>query len=679
MKQKILVSLIASLLSANCIADEGVVQKVVVDGARTSQLGITDAAGTGMVGQKKLEAMTTYRPGELLEAVPGVIVSQHSGEGKANQFFLRGFNLDHGTDLRTNIDDMPVNQRSHAHGQGWTDMNFLIPELSSRIDYKKGPYAASSGDFSSAGLASISYAKRLKQDIMVAGVGQYGYARALLAGSPAFANGHVLYALEAMKNNGPYTNPDEFKKISAVLNYDQGTADNGFGLSSMLYKGKWNASDQIPERALKNGTLLSRFDTIDTSDGGLAHRYSLAGNWRQTSAEQRSKINAYVINNQLDLYSNFTYFMNDPVNGDQFSQPDRRVTSGLNLSHTWHTDINGKNVDLSIGGQLQNDNIFNALRNTRARETVSTVRQDHITETSLGMYLEANTQWTAYFRSNVGLRYDRYQFKIKSDRAANSGKAQDQIVSPSMSLVFEPWNKTELFFNLGTGFHSNDARATLTSVDPQTGDASQKSPGLVRSRGTELGLRSEFLPKLQTSIALYRLDFDSELNFVGDAGTTEAGRPSRRIGIEFSSSYQVNDNFSIDFDAAYAKARSRNIDAAGQHISGAVEGVAQVALNFEKLDAWSGALRLRYFGPRPLIEDNSVRSRSTSTLNGRVSYQFNPTLKIELEGFNLANRKTSAIDYFYASQLKGESAPQEDVHFHPLESRSFRLMLVKAF
>nr|WP_315484780.1 TonB-dependent receptor [uncultured Undibacterium sp.] len=679
MKQKILVSLIASLLSANCIADEGVVQKVVVDGARTSQLGITDAAGTGMVGQKKLEAMTTYRPGELLEAVPGVIVSQHSGEGKANQFFLRGFNLDHGTDLRTNIDDMPVNQRSHAHGQGWTDMNFLIPELSSRIDYKKGPYAASSGDFSSAGLASISYAKRLKQDIMVAGIGQNGYARALLAGSPELADGHVLYALEAMKNNGPYTRPDEFKKISAVLNYDQGTADNGFGLSSMLYKGKWNASDQIPERALKNGTLRSRFDTIDTSDGGLAHRYSLAGNWRQTSAEQRSKINAYVINNQLDLYSNFTYFMNDPVNGDQFSQPDRRVTSGLNLSHTWHTDINGKNVDLSIGSQLQNDNIFNALRNTRARETVSTVRQDHITETSLGMYLEANTQWTEYFRSNVGLRYDRYQFKIKSDRVENSGKAQDQIVSPSMSLVLEPWNKTELFFNLGTGFHSNDARATLTSVDPQTGDASQKSPGLIRSRGTELGLRSEFLPKLQTSIALYRLDFDSELNFVGDAGTTEAGRPSRRVGIEISSSYQVNDNFSIDFDAAYAKARSRDIDPAGQYISGAVEGVAQIALNFEKLGAWSGALRLRYFGPRPLIEDNSVRSRSTSTLNGRVSYQFNPTLKIELEGFNLANRKASAIDYFYASQLKGESAPQEDVHFHPLESRSFRLMLVKAF
>ncbi|WP_395010907.1 TonB-dependent receptor [Undibacterium sp.] len=679
MKQKILVSLIASLLSASCIADEGAVQKVVVDGARTSQLGITDAAGTGMVGQKKLEAMTTYRPGELLEAVPGVIVSQHSGEGKANQFFLRGFNLDHGTDLRTNIDDMPVNQRSHAHGQGWTDMNFLIPELSNRIDYKKGPYAASSGDFSSAGLASISYTKRLKQDIIVAGVGQYGYARALLAGSPAFADGHVLYAIEAMKNNGPYTRPDEFKKISAVLNYDQGTADNGFGLSSMLYKGKWNASDQIPERALKNGVLRSRFDTIDTSDGGLAHRYSLAGNWRQTSAEQRSKINAYVINNQLDLYSNFTYFMNDPVNGDQFSQPDRRVTSGLNLSHTWHTDINGKDVDISIGSQLQNDNIFNALRNTRARETISTVRQDHITETSLGLYLEANTQWTAYFRSNVGLRYDRYQFKIKSDRVENSGKAQDQIVSPSMSLVLEPWNKTELFFNLGTGFHSNDARATLTSVDPQTGDASQKSPGLVRSRGTELGLRSEFLPKLQTSIALYRLDFDSELNFVGDAGTTEAGRPSRRIGMEISSSYQVNDNFSIDFDAAYAKARSRNSDPAGQYISGAVEGVAQIALNFEKLGAWSGALRLRYFGPRPLIEDNSVRSRSSNTLNGRISYQVNPTLKIELEGFNLANRKTSAIDYFYASQLKGESAPQEDVHFHPLESRSFRLMLVKAF
>ncbi len=678
MKQRLLLGLITTIFHQSVLADDSVLHRVSIDGSKMSQLGLLDAANAGVISKKELAAMTTYRPGELLESIPGLIVSQHSGEGKANQFYLRGFNLDHGTDLRTTLDDMPVNQRSHAHGQGWTDLNFLIPELAARMEFKKGPYSSTTGDFSAAGSAAMLYANRLTQSIASVTLGQHAYRRALLAASPDFADGSLLYALEFTGNDGPFVNPDKFRKVNAVLRYSVGFANNGFSLSGMLYRGKWNATDQIPLRAVEQGDL-SRFDTIDKTDGGEAHRYSLSGSWRRTATDDASKISAYVINTGLDLYSNFTYFMDDPINGDQFSQPDRRVTSGINASHTWHTHFNGKNTDLTIGTQVQNDNIFNGLHKTKARQQLSTVRQDHIVETSLGLYADLSTRWTESFRTNFGLRHDQYRFQVDGDRRENSGKANDQITSPSVSLIFGPWHKTEFYVNVGTGFHSNDARATLTTIDPQSLEATDKAPGLVRARGSELGLRTEILPDLQTSVSLYRLDFDSELSFVGDAGTTEAGRPSRRHGIEISTSYQATNWLAIDFDAAYAKARSRDFDPMGNRIVGAVEGVAQLSASIDKLGAWSGALRLRYFGPRALVADNSVRSKASSTLNARIGYKLSPTLKLELEGFNLTNSQASAIDYFYASQLKHETHPHEDKHFHPLESRSFRLMLVKSF
>ncbi|MFA9276005.1 MAG: TonB-dependent receptor [Candidatus Aquirickettsiella gammari] len=678
MKSRVLFLLIAGIFYQQAYADDSILHRVAIDGSKSSQLGLLDAANAGTVGQKKLENLSTYRPGELLEAIPGLIVSQHSGEGKANQFYLRGFNLDHGTDLRTTVDEMPVNQRSHAHGQGWTDLNFLIPELTARMDYKKGPYSSTTGDFSAAGSAAMTYANRLSQNIASVTIGQHAFRRALIAGSPDFLDGSFLYAIETTTNDGPFVHPDNFKKMNAVFRYSEGFANNGFNLSAMLYRGKWNSTDQIPLRAVQQAKL-DRFDTIDSTDGGESHRYSLSGVWRRTTSEEASKLNAYMIQSGLDLYSNFTYFMDDPVNGDQFSQPDKRVTSGMNASHTWHAHVDGKNTDITLGAQLQNDNIFNGLHKTKARQQLTTVRQDHILETSLGLYLDVSTRWTESLRSNVGLRHDQYRFQVSSDRLENSGNANDHITSPVASLIFGPWAKIEFYINTGRGFHSNDARATLTSIDPQSLMATQKSQGLVAARGMELGMRSEWIKGLQSSLALYRLDFDSELSFVGDAGTTEAGSPSRRHGIEWANSYQASDWLSIDFDAAYAKARSRDVAPKANYLVGAVEGVAQLALNFEKLGPWSGALRMRYFGPRALVEDNSVRSKGSTTLNGRLSYKFNSGLKLELEGFNLSNRRDSAIDYYYASQLKGESAPHEDIHFHPLESRSFRLMLVKTF
>ncbi|RJF92654.1 TonB-dependent receptor [Noviherbaspirillum saxi] len=668
----------ASILgfSPTSIAQDNVLPAVSVDASRTSQIGVAESANAGFVTQEQLEARTVYRAGETLEAMPGLIVSQHSGEGKANQFYLRGFNLDHGTDLRTSVDGMLVNQRSHGHGQGWTDLNFLIPELANRLDYKKGPYYASEGDFASAGAVSVLYPNRLDQGLASIGIGQNGYRRTLLMDAPKAGNGNLLYALELFHNDGPFTNPDDYRKLNGVLRYSEGTTANGFNVTAMAYRGNWNATDQIPRRAVESG-LIGRFDAIDPTDGGNARRYSLSSAWRQSTASGSTNVNAYVIRNELDLYSNFTYFDVDPVNGDQFNQRDKRTTTGMNASHTWPTRMFGRESDNTIGLQLQNDNIFNGLFGTAARQRLSTTRADHIVESSAGIYFENNTRWTDTFRTVAGLREDFYRFNINSDNPANSGKANDSIASPKLSLIFGPWAKTEYYFNIGSGFHSNDARGTTITIDPASGEAADRVPPLVRSKGAELGIRTEIIPGLQSSFSVYQLDFDSELVFVGDAGTTEAGRPSRRLGFEFNNYYKPTDWLTIDADLAFARARFRGFDPTGRHIPGAVEGVASVALAVNNIGPYFGALQLRYFGPRPLIEDNSVRSKSTATLNGRIGYKINKKTRIELEGFNLTNRKDSAIDYYYASRLTNEpvGTSTDDIHFHPIESRSFRVTL----
>ena len=677
---QIFVGLIFFLKLAFAGGEQLILEPITVSADSISFIGIADSANMGTVTKKQLESRAVYRSAELLEAAPGLVVSQHSGEGKANQFYLRGFNLDHGTDLRTSVDGMLVNQRSHSHGQGWTDLNFLIPELASGLEYKKGTYYAKEGDFSSAGAVSILYTDILVKGIASVGVGENGYRRLLVADSPEFYNGHLLYALEAFHNDGPFNQPDDYDKLNAVLRYSQGNLANGFNVSAMAYKGQWNATDQIPLRGLNSGFVSDRFDLIDPTDGGKAHRYSLSADWRKSDDDGVTKINAYVVHSKLELFSNFTYFLDDPVNGDQFSQPDRRTTTAANASHEWYTTSFGFTSSNTVGLQFQNDNIFNALLNTAGRKTLSVTRQDHIVETSVGAFFENSTIWTDYFRTLAGVRRDYYRFDVNSDLAANSGVDKDSITSPKLSFIFGPWAKTEYYINFGSGFHSNDARGSTLKIDPKTGLAADKVSPLVRSKGREIGLRTSIIPNLQTSLSYYELDFDSELVFLGDAGTTEAGRPSQRKGFELANYYKLNDWLTVDADIAYARARFKDFNPAGNRITGAVEGVASLALSVDNLGPYFGSLQLRYFGPRPLIEDNSVRSSSTATLNAKIGYKFNKDTYIELSGFNLTDRKDSAIDYFYTSRLPGEAAEGvEDVHFHPIESRSFRLNLVTNF
>ena len=643
--------------------------EVEVISSRYSLLGAADTASEGVVGQAQITTRVVARTGEMLEVIPGLIVSQHSGEGKANQYFLRGFNLDHGIDFKITLDGMPVNQRSHAHGQGWADLNPVIPELVSSIHYRKGPYNAADGDFGSAGSASIYYLDKVDKGIASFGIGQNGYYRTLLANAPKVGDGNLLYGLELSHYDGPWDNPDNYRKVNGMLRYSEGTAANGFNLTAMAYSGKWNSTDQIPLNEYKQG-LISRFGSMDTSSGATASRYSVSGEWRQADMSGSLIAQAYMIQNELDLYSNFEY-----APASQFNQRDSRVTSGVNLAKTWNMSGLGKEATNTLGVQIQNDNIFNGLFTTTRRVRTATQRQDHITQSSIGIYSENHVHWNDWLRTVAALRGDYFRFNnFGQSNAANTDKVGAFKASPKLNIVFGPWNKTEYYYSIGNGFHSNDARGV--TIAP----GSIRADGLVKSFGQEIGIRTEIIDNLQTTFALFQLDNDSEIVYVGDEGVTEdSGRRTRRIGWEFNNYYKANQWLTLDADFALARARFRDPGGEGNHIEGAVEGVASIAAIIDNSGPYTGSLQLRYFGPRPLTEDNSVRSNSTTTVNGKFGYQVNKDTKIELIGFNLLNSEKSAIDYYNGSYTFNGTSGLSGRVFHPIEPRSFRIVLVTNF
>ena len=646
-------------------SDSPLANRVAVIGHYDNAVGTSDAASQGTVIAGLIANRPALRTGELLEFVPGMIVTQHSGDGKANQYFLRGFNLDHGTDFATYVDAMPVNMRSHAHSQGYSDLNFLIPELVQRIDYKKGSYFADESDFSSAGAAHIRLADQLPQGVASLTLGSYAYQRGLLADSFTAAGGTLLYGLEVSRNNGPWDTPERMRKYSGTLRYSSGDAQQGYSVTAMAYRNRWNATDQVPLRALEQG-LIGRYGGIDPTDGGDTARSSLSWAMHDRSGARVTEASAYLVHSSLDLFSNFTYLLNDPVNGDQFQQSERRTMTGFNASQAWLSQLGGIEMRNKFGVQARYDHVAPiGLYATRERQRIATVRQDRVNEGSAGLYWETTSYWRPDLRSILGLRYDAYRFDVGGERAS-AHKA-----SPKLSLILGPWDQTEYFVNYGSGFHSNDARG-VTGPDPAT--------PLVGTRGAELGVRSEWLPGLQSSVSLWRLDIDSELVYAGDRGQTEASRPSRRSGVEWSNHYIAAPWLLFDLDLSASRARYRRHDPAGDHVPEALEKVASFGATVKDLGSWYGGLELRYFGPRPLIEDNSVRSASTTLAYGRIGYRIDSRTRLTLDGFNLFNRRASDIDYYYASRLPGEEAQGvNDRHSHPVEPRTLRLTLSRNF
>jgi TonB-dependent Receptor Plug Domain/TonB dependent receptor len=552
-----------------------------VENPSESLVGIASAASQGAVTARDLDTRPVMRAGEVLETVPGMIVSQHSGEGKANQYYLRGFNLDHGTDFSTTVAGVPVNTPTGAHAHGYADASFLIPELVSGVQYKKGPYFADEGDFSAAGAANISYVNHLDGPRVHVSGGNDGWGRVFGAASPKIGEGHLLMALELNHNDGPWVRPDDYSKVNGVLRYTRGDTQNGFSVTGMGYWAEWDATDQIPDRAIASGQI-SRFGFVDSSDYGKANRQSVAAELQRTHGSSSIRAGGFVLRNALNLFSNFTYVLDDPENGDQFEQEEGRIAAGGRVTYRRLGHFFERHAESAIGAQVRSDWIDPVvLHHTAARQRLSTTREDEVGQTMIGAYAQTEIEWARWVRTTLGLRTDGYRFDVRSDNPANSGEGSDWLVSPKFGAVFGPWSGTELYANAGMGYHSNDARGTVIRIDPSTGDPVEPVTPLVRAKGAEVGLRTVRIRGLQSTVALWYLGLDSELHFVGDAGTTEAGRPSRRVGIEWNNYARINTWLSLDGDLAFTHARFTNDDPGGSAIPGSLDRVIAAGVTVE--------------------------------------------------------------------------------------------------
>ena len=679
MRIKILFFFFQSILSLSLVAHENVIQLDAyrVSGRSSNLAGETLSASQGIVGNTELAYRPILRTGEILETIPGLIATQHSGTGKANQYFLRGFNLDHGSDFATYLDGMPVNIPTHGHGQGYTDVNFIIPELVSTIEYKKGPYYASIGDFSSAGSTQISTMHALISGFAVLNIGQDDYLRAVVADTVEWNEGTLLAAGETQSYDGPWDIGEDLKKINALVKYNRRTEVSSLSLSFMGYDSSWDSADQIPLRAVESG-LISHLGSIDEDLGGETSRYSLSANYSIVSGDSHLRANAYAIRYDLNLWSNFTYFLDDPVNGDEFEQADERMIYGGGIDYTsYHQEIFGKDTRQTAGVQFRYDDVQKVgLYKTTARTRLSTVREDSVNELALGAFYENEIFWNSKLRSILGIRADYYNFEVNSNLAENSGDADDTLLNPKLSLIYAINATSEAFLSLGYGFHSNDARGTTINVDPVDGETPvEKVDPLVQSFGAEIGSRFFVHNRLNTSLSLWYLELDSELLFVGDAGSTEASRPSQRYGLEFANYLTLDDGLSLELDVSITDARFDDDDPAGDEIPGALSTVLSAAITKQTSQGYLASLRVRYFGESPLIEDGSIESEGSMILNSRIGYQ-DERFAAYLDILNLLDSDDNDITYFYPSRLPGEAAEGvEDIHYHIIEPRTIRAYL----
>ncbi|MBB4087535.1 TonB-dependent receptor [Sphingomonas carotinifaciens] len=649
--------------------------EIVVYGRALPQIGTATSGSEGTVGYDDFANRPVSRVGELAENVPGLIATQHSGTGKANQYFLRGFNLDHGTDLAGFVDGVPINMRSHGHGQGYLDLNFLIPELVERIDYGKGPYAAEAGDFSAAGTVRFKTADALARPIAEATVGSYGYARVLAAGSGAIGNTTLLLALDGTLSNGPWVLDEDLRKINALAKLSHGSDTAGWSIKLDAYHATWTSTDQVPLRAIESGAI-SRFGFIDPTLGGRTTRFDAVGEWRAGG----TRATAFATYYDFGLTSNFTYYLNDPVNGDQFQQADRRGIFGGSLQHAFaQGEVLGRPTTFRLGADLRYDLIgrVGLYTSTQGRRTGS-IRQDRVDEGSANLWGDMETHLAPSLRLHLGANLAMYGYDVRSDLAANSGSGSDALLAPKASLAWRVMPTLELYANYGESYHSNDARGATVTVDPATGVAADRVPLLVRARGQELGARLETRSITATLVA-YHLTLASELVFVGDAGSTEPNAASRRYGAEATLFWRASPTLVLDAQGALTNARFRGVAAGEDRIPNAVGEVLSGGATWTPTGPLSITARVRHFGSAPLIEDNSARSRPTTLVNAGAYYTIGKA-RLGIDVLNLFDSRDADITYFYASRLPGEPAEGvDDYHLHPVEPRQVRASIRYSF
>jgi outer membrane receptor protein involved in Fe transport len=672
-------------VSAEPLAAAGsdALQEVVVTADRLKLIGIATTASEGVVVNDELALAPVYRPGQLLETVPGLDVTSHSGEGKANQYLMRGYNLDHGTDLAVYVDDMPVNEPTHAHGQGYADVNFMIPELATNIRYSKGTYYASEGDFASVGAVHLNYLDAIDDQIALT-AGTLGFQRVFGAGSETVGEGHLLGALELQHYDGPWDNPDDQRKVNAVLRYSSGDDRTGYSVTGMFYHGLWNSTTDQPMRAIDEG-LIGRFGSLDPSDGGAAQRASLSARFFDLMGGGQLSANAYLINNQLTLWNDFTHFLIDPVNGDQEAQHENRITVGGSASFIRTDEVLDVRNDWWVGVSSRFD--FNDVSRvpTRGRvelpasaDPLNVFESDRVHLRDVAAYVQTTTHWQPWLRTVLGLREDGIE---GSDTGTNPGNANASLFQPKASLILTPLATTEFYLSAGRGFHSDDLRGVNQAATAGVPGA----PLIARQDGEEIGLRQQVGRRLALTLALFNLDAQSETTYDPDVGQDTAGPASRRRGFELNATYQVAAWLELyaSYSADHARFKTPFDDGTGhvgEYLPNAPFATGSFAAYVKDLGPWSGGLQYRYLGAYPLSSDDAVQGSGYGEWNGDIRYTLEGGWKLALGVYNITNKRANAMEYWYVDRLAGEpAAGVADVHIHPLEPCSARLTIAKTF
>ena len=654
-------------------------EEVTVTGRKKVLVGEARSASEGVISQVDIYKRPVQRPGDILEAVPGLIVTQHSGSGKSNQLYLRGFNLDHGTDFATWIDGMPVNMRSHGHGQGYTDINFLMPEIIEEMSFVKGPYHSEIGDFSSAGGVHIQTIDQLDKKSIKVGLGENGFNRILAMGSKKIESEVITGALELQGYDGPWIDiTEDVNKVNGFFKFARNNELGKRSITAMIYDNEWNSADQIPSRAISED-IIDDFGSLDKTLGGSTRRMSLSSEYSHDHKTNKVVWRSYIIGYELDLWSNFTYLLDDPVGGDQFKQKDKRTIFGGSYENLWVGNTESF-TEHRFGIDFRHDAVDEVgLYRSREREIMGPIREDQVDESSISSFYEMSFDLRSSWRAVLGIRADAFKFKVNSKDYNLTDDDSDFILSPKASIAYAFSDNNEMYFSYGNGFHSNDARGVITFRDPITEEKLSPADPLVKSTGFEWGIKALINEQLNTSLAVWSLELDSELLFVGDAGNTEANRPSKRWGIEFNNLWSINEIWSLEADFAYSNAKFNDDDLENRSVPGSLKNVASGILSAEYPSGFFASFSFRYFGEVPLIEDGSIKSEGSTYANLVLGWLMDDW-QVQLDILNIFDSNDHDIDYFYASRLAGEPANgYEDIHYHIFEPRQIRFYLSKEF
>lgn len=697
------------LLLTELASAETVPGEIVVTASRADLLGVATTASQGSITKEELKIRPAYRVGELLESVPGLVVTVHSGEGKANQFLARGFNLDHGTDIANFIDDIPINRPTDTHGEGYSDLNFLIPEVLDGLEYTKGTYYPSIGNFGDVASVHLHIANIIPNEVALAGDTFSGFG-AYAGGTHAFSpTDRVMAAFEFNRVNGPFIPPGDFNKYAAVLKYSHGTLADGFDLTGQYYHGKGLFETDQPQRAVDRG-LIDRYGSLDPTDGTNNDRLSVSAHYGMTGTNWKVAVNAYYVRSSQTLWNNFTHFLEDPVNGDQEEQSESRNLLGGGAAFTLNSTLGKIDTATTVGVQGRYDSIALDRRHTIRRVVLpycellhvdGSVTQysvgqpactlDRVHLYDVGLYVENTTHFTSWLRTNVGVREEFYggnDHNLLPDRPFSvTPFSQDvRLFQPKGSITIGPFAKTEFYYSAGHGFHSNDIRSVSGTVllENIPGFANP-TPLLVKVDSEEVGLRTDIIPLTHIQFAAFLLHVQSEQTYDQDQGEDVPGAPSRRYGFELSGQVRPRPWLEVNADLSYSHARYNTASLAdfgdiGPYIPNAPELVGSFGVLVDNLGPFYGGLQVRVLGSLPLISDNSQRDAGYTETNLRVGYKLSSRLRAQVQVFNLFNMHANSGAYYYTTVIPGDNGvPTADHQNHPLEPISARFSVTASF